>query len=53
MNITSRIKSWVEEGIMLSMAIVALAFIEWVHENKGRDRGSYRPRDLELVSENR
>ena len=27
--------------------------IEWVHENKGRDQGSYRARDLELVSENR
>ena len=23
--------------------------IEWVHQNKGRDRGSYRARDLELV----
>jgi NADH:ubiquinone oxidoreductase subunit len=30
-----------------------LKVVEWVHENKGRDRGSYRPRDLELVSENR
>ena len=27
--------------------------IEWVHQNKGRDHGSYRARDLELVSENR
>ena len=27
--------------------------IEWVHQNKGRDHGSYRARDLELVSEDR
>ncbi len=27
--------------------------IEWVHENKGRDRGPYRARDLELVNESR
>ena len=27
--------------------------IEWVHQNKGRDHGSYRARDLELVSEKR
>ena len=27
--------------------------IEWVHESKGRDNGSYRARDLELVSESR
>jgi len=27
--------------------------IEWVHVNKGTDRGSYRARDLELVNENR
>ena len=27
--------------------------IEWTHRNSGRDRGSYRARDLELVSENR
>ena len=27
--------------------------IEWVHESGGTDRGSYRARDLELVSENR
>ena len=27
--------------------------IEWTHRNKGRDRGSYRARDLELVSESR
>ena len=27
--------------------------IEWVHESKGRDNGSYRARDLELVSEGR
>ena len=23
--------------------------IEWVHQNKGRDRGGYKARDLELV----
>jgi hypothetical protein len=27
--------------------------IEWTHRNKGRDRGSYRARDLELISGNR
>ena len=27
--------------------------IEWTHRNKGRDRGSYRARDLELVSASR
>ena len=27
--------------------------IEWVHQNKGRDRGSYRARDLELANEDR
>jgi hypothetical protein len=27
--------------------------IEWTHRNKGRDRGGYKARDLELVSENR
>ena len=27
--------------------------IEWTHRNTGRDRGSYRARDLELVNENR
>ena len=27
--------------------------IEWTHRNSGRDRGSYRARDLELVSESR
>jgi len=27
--------------------------IEWTHRNMGRDHGSYRARDLELVSENR
>ena len=27
--------------------------IEWVHENKGRDSGPYRARDLELVNESR
>ena len=27
--------------------------IEWTHRNQGRDRGSYRARDLELVSESR
>ena len=27
--------------------------IEWVHTSKGIDRGSYRERDLELVSETR
>ena len=27
--------------------------VEWVHKNKGRDRGSYRARDLELASANR
>ena len=27
--------------------------IEWTHRNKGRDRGSYRARDLVLVNENR
>ena len=27
--------------------------IEWTHRNMGRDRGSYRARDLVLVNENR
>ena len=27
--------------------------IEWVHKSGGRDRGSYRARDLELVSASR
>ena len=27
--------------------------IEWTHREGGTDRGSYRARDLELVSENR
>ena len=27
--------------------------IEWIHRNMGRDRGSYRARDLELVSASR
>ena len=27
--------------------------IEWTHQEGGTDRGSYRGRDLELVSENR
>ena len=27
--------------------------IEWVHKSGGTDRGSYRARDLELVSEAR
>jgi hypothetical protein len=27
--------------------------VAWVHTNKGRDQGSYRARDLELVNENR
>ena len=27
--------------------------IEWVHKSGGTDRGSYRARDLELVSESR
>ena len=27
--------------------------IEWMHRNTGRDRGSYRARDLVLVSESR
>ena len=27
--------------------------IEWTHRNMGTDRGSYRARDLELVSEHR
>ena len=27
--------------------------IEWTHRDGGRDRGSYRARDLELVSEAR
>lgn len=27
--------------------------IEWTHRNMGRDRGSYRARDLELVNETR
>ena len=27
--------------------------IEWTHRNTGRDRGSYRARDLVLVNENR
>ena len=27
--------------------------VEWVHVNIGRDRGSYRARDLELVNESR
>jgi len=27
--------------------------IEWTHRNTGRDRGSYRARDLVLANENR
>tara|TARA_R110002020_G_scaffold10859_1_gene41269 strand:- start:1480 stop:1668 length:189 start_codon:yes stop_codon:yes gene_type:complete len=27
--------------------------IEWTHRNKGKDRGSYRARDLVLANENR
>jgi hypothetical protein len=27
--------------------------VEWSHHNKGRDRGGYKARDLELVNENR
>ena len=27
--------------------------IEWIHRNMGRDRGSYRARDLVLVSASR
>jgi tRNA A37 threonylcarbamoyladenosine biosynthesis protein TsaE len=27
--------------------------IEWTHRNGGRDHGSYRARDLELVNEDR
>ena len=27
--------------------------VEWWHREGGRDRGGYRPRDLELVSESR
>ena len=27
--------------------------VEWTHVNKGRDRGGYKARDLELVNENR
>lgn len=27
--------------------------VEWTHRNQGRDRGGYKARDLELVSENR
>ena len=27
--------------------------VEWTHKNMGRDRGSYKAQDLELVNENR
>ena len=27
--------------------------VEWTHRNKGRDRGGYKARDLELVNEDR
>ena len=27
--------------------------VEWMHKNTGRDRGSYRARDLVLANENR
>ena len=27
--------------------------VEWTHRNQGRDRGGYKARDLELISENR
>ena len=30
-----------------------LKVIEWTHRETGRDRGSYRARDLVVVSENR
>lgn len=30
-----------------------IKFVEWTHRNQGRDRGGYKARDLEVVSENR